>query len=170
MRFRKQFNLYIYPFSPKLWANYILNGHTVYSTRTVQRRFMKYLYFKEDAYTYVQIGINKSRCGEQIQFFIVTYRRRVTSLTFLFNLVHNIDCVELLSKTYYVIPRFESRRERLQISDPHSNTLFKPLHTCTGHVMVDTVNLICSTFNSNSDPVSIMKDYLISALIYFTSL
>jgi hypothetical protein len=75
----------------------------------VQRRFLKFLAYRIDG-TYPERGRSQSELLERFKCQDLKTRRVNASMSFLRNLIHyRIDCSNLLSKLYFLVPRLTSR-------------------------------------------------------------
>jgi ribonuclease P/MRP protein subunit RPP40 len=75
----------------------------------VQRRFLKFLAHRIDG-TYPERGRSQSELLERFECQDLKTRRVNASMSFLRNLIHyRIDCSNLLSKLYFLVPRLTSR-------------------------------------------------------------
>jgi hypothetical protein len=87
----------------------------------VQRKFIKYLYFKEDG-IYPPIGVDYDLLCSRFTFTLLKVRRVLDTVTFLFKLFHNkVDCSSLLSGLCINVPQILSRSHRY-FHVPRSNT------------------------------------------------
>ena len=91
-----------------------------------QRRFLKYLSFKEDG-TYPPRGIDNNLLLDRFQLPSLELRRAIVSIKFLYNLLHNnIDCSFLLNKLSFFVPRLAGRNNYTFICDtPRRNYLVR---------------------------------------------
>jgi hypothetical protein len=88
----------------------------------VQRKFIKYLYFKEDG-IYPPIGVDYDLLCSRFTFTPLKVRRVLDTVTFLFKLFHNkVDCSSLLSGLCINVPQILSRSHRY-FHVPRSNTM-----------------------------------------------
>jgi hypothetical protein len=82
---------------------------SVYVTYTnsiefVQRKFLKYLSFKEDG-TYPPVGVDYDFLCSRFNFTPLKVRRVLDTVTFLFKLFHNkVDCSTLLNGLFISLP------------------------------------------------------------------
>nr|CAI5828984.1 unnamed protein product [Callosobruchus analis] len=107
--------------------------HQKYITQleAVQRRFLKYLYFKTTT-QYPPTGFPHDVLLDKFSIYSLKDRREHFGIAFLKQLVNNkIDCAPLLQKLNFFIPRLNSRHSATFYADtPRTDTLkHSPLHT-----------------------------------------
>jgi hypothetical protein len=79
---------------------------------SVQRKFLKYLSFKEDG-TYPPVGVDYDFLCSRFNFTPLKVRRVLDTVTFLFKLFHNkVDCSTLLNGLFISVPQISSRSHR----------------------------------------------------------
>lgn len=107
----------------------------------VQRRFLKYLVFKQDG-EYPARGINYSYLVERFNFTSLDIRRKCASLSFLYKLLHHqIDCPDLLAQMNFYIPRLQSRQ----------NIVFYSSRARTNILLRSPIYVMSENFNNISD-------------------
>lgn len=107
---------------------------------SIQKRFLKYLVFKEDA-IYPDRGLEYCLFLNRFNFESLEFRRKCLSLTFLYKLVHQkINCADLLAQINFHTPKMGSRQHKdFFTRKANTNILIKsPLH------------FMCSQFNEIS--------------------
>lgn len=113
----------------------------IYSLEQVQRRFLKYLYFKEH-FTYPVQGYSHDSLLHTYNVTQLDLRRSQIDLKFLFNLLHNrIDSMSLLSEVNFTVPRLSAR----------SSTTFYCSKSNTNILLNSPMYRMCATYNSLSD-------------------
>lgn len=90
---------------------------------SIQRRFLKFLCYKVDKH-YPPQGICHQQLLQKFSFTSLESRRKFNKLYFLFKLLSgNIDCIELLSKLNFHVPRISSRKKNtFYIDQARTNT------------------------------------------------
>lgn len=125
------------------YAALIWNPHYYchkYALESVQRRFLKFLYFKTTN-NYPERGIDNNYLLQCFNLQSLETRRKYNSLAFLHKLLHNeIDCSDLLAALNFLVPRQQSRQNlTFHIDTARTNVFFKsPIH------------VMCINFNSIS--------------------
>lgn len=117
------------------------------SLEVVQRRFLKYLSFKEDG-LYPPIGIPQSLLLDRFSSSSLQDRRIRQSLIFLYKILNNkIDCPQILEQIRFHVPRIEARNNiTLYLAKSRTNLLkYSPLH------------FMCDNYNSLQDRVDIFN-------------
>ena len=128
-----------------IWSPYYECGKI--SLENVQRKFLKYVWFKSRGH-YPVIGIDHSELLAESNIALLDVRRKVISIQFLYKLLNNmIDCAWILSRINFLVPRYASRCSYLlQAPYPKTNLMLKsPLF-----VMITNYNKIshmCDIFN-----------------------
>lgn len=118
-----------------------LYNNQIQSLEGVQRRFLKFLYFKSEG-IYPERGIDQDFLLQMFKMGALYKRRIAVSLTFLHGLLHNhIDCCELIGKLNFRVPRLEARCE---------HTFYVPIGR-TNTMLKSPLYVICSNFNSIND-------------------
>jgi hypothetical protein len=75
----------------------------------IQRKFLKYLFFKEHKY-YPPIGYRNELLWSEFNVLPLGIRRDLTALTVLHKIIHNkIDSSDILNKIDFLVPRIETR-------------------------------------------------------------
>lgn len=122
---------------------------------SVQRRFLKYLSFKEDG-IYPIRGINNQILLDRFNIASLNLRRTWSIVSFLYNLIHNnVDCDDLFCKINFLVPRAGSRYNQTFYSDrPRTNILLKaPIcNAC------NTFNSICNNCDINFTSLNTIKN------------
>lgn len=130
------------------YACLIWNPH--YSVHTnnlesVQRRFLKYLSFKQDG-AYPAIGFSQEALLNRFSLTSLESRRELFSVSFLHKLCHGkLDCAELVGSLNFHVPRPASRQEQcFYLPTPRTNILkYSPLYN------------ICSYYNNRQNDLDI---------------
>lgn len=128
------------------------------TVESVQRRCLKFLMFVSDR-VYPERGYDYSLMLSRFNVESLQLRRKMISIKFLFNLLHNkIDCSMLLDRLYFNVPRITARHEQtFFISTPRTNILFR-----------SPIYIMCSNYNSICDSVDLNIDSLPHILSYIT--
>lgn len=133
---------------------YICHSHSVES---VQRRFLKYLIFREDG-TYPPRGLEHSQVLTRFGELPLTVRRDSQLVSFLFKLLNSkIDCPFLLEKISFHVPRVGARHHpTFSLTLPRSNVLSQsPIHR-----MCHKFNLISASCDINNDSLPCILGHL----------
>jgi hypothetical protein len=102
-----------------IWSPYYVTYTN--SIESVQRKFLKYLCFKEDG-TYPSVGVDYDFLCSRFNFTPLKVRRVLDTVTFLFKLFHNkVDCSTLLNGLFISVPQISSRSHRY-FYVPRANT------------------------------------------------
>ena len=81
--------------------------------RVSRRGFLKYLAFREDR-VYPIRGYDQSLLLNRFNIVTLNTRRIISHVRFLINLINNkIDCIWLLSKLNFSVPRYNTRRQNM---------------------------------------------------------
>ena len=113
----------------------------------IQRRFLKYLAFRADG-VYPPRGSSHITLLNQFGFRDLHCRRTIASLNFLKKLVHfHIDCPDLLSRLYLLVPRLSSRsHDCFYLPTPRLNVVkHSPIYE------------MCTLYNSEQNAFDIFK-------------
>jgi hypothetical protein len=102
------------------------------SIEHLQRRFLKYLCFREDG-RYPPIGYSQTILLERFSFKTLSERNKLMNLLFLYKILHNlIDCCSLLSQINFCVGKHSitTRSKNLfYLSTPRTDFLkFSPLN------------------------------------------
>lgn len=137
-----------------IW-NPIYNCH-IQAIESLQRRFLKYLAFKEDG-VYPPRGCDHSQLLLRFNLSSLMTRRKVQSLKLLYGLTHNTaDCPFLLGELRFRVPRPESRlASAFYLSAARSNI-----------IMQCPIYFMCTVFNSLSHHCDIHADTLNNIIGY----
>lgn len=125
------------------YPHYDIHKNTLES---VQRRFLKYIAFKSDG-IYPVRGYNHTVLLLRFNISSLEHRRIVSSLVFLYKLLHNlIDSPALLSKICIHVPRVNTRLDcTFYCTGSRTNILIKsPVH-----IMCNNFNKICNLCDIN---------------------
>lgn len=127
------------------------------SVESVQRRFLKYVIFREDG-IYPQRGLDHGQILARFGELPLAVRRDSQSISFLHKLLNSkIDCPFLLEQLPFHVPRVEARHQpTFSCSLARSNVLLhSPIHR------------MCLNFNRVSDLCDINHDSLPTILKHF---
>lgn len=119
-----------------------------FEIESVQRKFLKFLAFKVDG-NYPERGISYSLLLNKFNFVSLEKRRAISSIKFLYNLLHNkIDCPYLLSQINFLVPRQQSRQSLTFYNErARTNVYIKsPIYS-----MCSNYNKICQYCDINLD-------------------
>lgn len=107
----------------------------------VQRKFLKYLFYKKHNY-YPERNYNYQLLLDEFNFFSLRKRREIISLSFLHKIIHNlIDSPELLGNINFNIPRQVSRNQQtFYFSIPNSQ-----------HHFNSPITTMCRSYNNMPD-------------------
>jgi hypothetical protein len=113
----------------------------------IQRKFLKYLFFKEHKY-YPPIGYRNELLWSEFNVLPLGIRRDLTALTVLHKIIHNkIDLSDIFNKIDFLVPRIESRFPlTFAYTTPRTNALAR-----------SPIVLMCSLYNSICDGVDIFR-------------
>nr|CAH7744555.1 unnamed protein product [Callosobruchus chinensis] len=133
------------------------------SIERVQRRFLKYLCFKNDS-VYPPRGCDYSMLLSRFEVTSLTTRRELISVVFLYKMLHgSIDCSTLLSQLNFLVPRFASRLSKTFFSKKaQTNLLSKaPLNfMCYNANKIDSVcDIFCCGLNELKDAIQFISEY-----------
>ena len=131
----------------------VIVWHPIYQTyikrlESTQRKFVKYLAFKED-HAYPERGISQSLLLGRFGMLCLGDRRKIIAITFLQKLLNNkIDCPSLLGQINIYVPRLNPRNIYTFYCDrPHNNMLTR-----------SPVYFVCKTFNDVGQNIDIFFD------------
>ena len=105
-------------------------NNSITRIESVQRRFLKYLSFREDGF-YPPRGIDHTLLLNRFKFLSLHNTRLGDSVIFLYKLCNNvIDCSELLEQLRFLIPSFGTRKpDQFYLFTPSTNVVKKaPLY------------------------------------------
>jgi hypothetical protein len=123
----------------------------------VQRRFLKFLAHRIDG-TYPERGRSQSELLERFECQDLKTRRVKASMSFLRNLIHyRIDCSNLLSKLYFLVPRLTSRN-LLRVLMFRNILLYIPCAKIITYInmrLTSFGNVFCMYFFSLAIPLSL---------------
>lgn len=128
---------------------YPLYQNSIILIESVQRKCLKYMFFKCNGY-YPQRGIDNNILLNMFDLKPLRFRRECAVLTFLYNLIHNnVDCSLLLNKLKFLVPRLESRRNNTFYCDViHSNVMIKsPIYNMCK--TFNTISLLCDVHHDS---------------------
>lgn len=128
-----------------IWSPYY-NVH-INNLERIQRRFLKYLSFKEDG-TYPEPGISHNQLLVRHSTASLEERRIISQLVFLYKLINGqIVCEEFLSQICFSVPRLFSRQSyTFYLPTPRINVKkFSPLYQ------------MCSNYNLSQDMFDIFN-------------
>ncbi|KAH0818593.1 hypothetical protein GEV33_004199 [Tenebrio molitor] len=113
----------------------------------IQRKFLKYLFFKEHKY-YPPIGYRNELLWSEFNVLPLGIRRDLTALTVLHKIIHNkIDLSDIFNKIDFLVPRIETRFPlTFAYTTPRTNALAR-----------SPIILMCSLYNSICDGVDIFR-------------
>ena len=129
------------------WNPYYTNKKT--TIENVQRKFLKFLWYKTYN-TYPVRGFPNDILLDTFHIPSLTLRRINLGLSFLFKLLHNnVDCIYLLSKLLFLIPRISARNcVTFYIQASKTNLLAKsPITFICFHY--NSISSDCDIFNCN---------------------
>jgi hypothetical protein len=109
------------------------------SIEHLQRRFLKYLCFREDG-RYPPIGYSQTILLERFSFKSLSERNKLMNLLFLYKIVHNlIDCCSLLSQINFCLGKHS-------ITTRSKNLFYlsTPISQCSIFPTLSVILLICS--------------------------
>lgn len=140
-----------------IWSPIYINQ--VSTLELVQRRFMKYLHLKVNGFYPVR-GYPHDLLLNQFGMDALSDRRNLSSIVFLYNLLHDgVDAPDLLNKINFHVPRISSRSDvTFYCARPRTNILLRsPIHR------------ICHLFDSTCNDTDIHHISLSSLLNMFSS-
>ena len=117
---------------------------------SVQRRFVKYLAFRQDG-TYPARGTPQSLLLGRFSLISLDDRRKMMAICFLYKLINNkIDCISLLNQLTFCVPRQNSRHpSTFYCERPNNNILTRsPLY------------FMCNLFNNIGNDIDLFSDSL----------
>ena len=139
-------------FYPFVRVHVPLNAIHIASLERIQRRFMKYLSYREDG-IYPPIGFSQSALLDRHNLCSVTDTYKMFCVVFVFKLLNNsIDCSEILSKIPFnvCLPRGHRNYDLFYLPTPRTNIgKFSPLANICRYAgsIHRTVDLFCSSLN-----------------------
>ena len=121
---------------------------------SVQIGFLKFICYKLDG-VYPERGISEINLLTRFLLNSLLVRRLTQSITFLFKLLHNkIDCIHIISKIWYSVPRINARYK----------TCFY-LDTCRTNALARSpIFVMSNTFNGISHLCDINFDNFINVI------
>lgn len=123
-------------------------AYLVRQIEDVQRRFLKYLYFKKFGHYPVR-GVNQVVLNREFNFESLVVRRVISDICFLYNILHNkIKCPELLQNIPIHVPAANLR----------SKVTFENQFFRTNLGKVSPINRLCKNFNIYANNCDIFFD------------
>lgn len=111
------------------------------SIERVQRKFLKYVSFKSDGIYPVQ-GVPQSQLLDRFKYASLRDRRDYRYLITLFNILNNnIDCMDIISKFNFYVPRINSR---------HNASFYLPVPR-TNVLKYSPIFAMCKKYNERHD-------------------